>query len=416
VNLRAETRPHVGIQIVLLGLGIWFAARGWRDAVSAHGSDLAVYWNAARAVVEGRDPNTVDQWIYPPGAAIALAPLGLLPLRVAAAIFQLLSLAALAWCARRAVGLVRGEGLAAPAWLAWAPALVVLRLADSNLTNGQVNHFTLALVVAGLLAAQRGRSFAAGSWIGAAAAFKVVPGIVALTFLARRNTSAVLGTATACACGFLALPLLVFGPRTGVERIVGWWHGLVTPYAAGGDELLTAREYVPGQSLTAMLYRGLAATPATSQRAAGPTAELVAWSPELVHRIVIGVEVGWFALLLATLWHSAKGDRSGARLREASLCMASGLMLAPLVHKAHMVWMLVPYALLFAGAPRELGPFARRARWTLVALSVFFVAFTAPAILGRATATLALSHSFVGFGVICAACALAIDVWARDER
>jgi len=89
------------------------------------------------------------------------------------------------------------------------------------------------------------------------------------------------------------------------------------------------------------------------------------------------------------------------------------LMLAPLVHKAHMVWMLVPYALLFACAPRELGPIARRARWTLVALSVFFVAFTAPAILGRATATLALSHSFVGFGVISATCALAIDVWAR---
>ena len=399
---------------ILLGLGIWFAARGWRDAVSAHGSDLAVYWRAARAVVEGRDPNSVDQWIYPPGAAVALAPLGLLPLPVAAAIFQVLSLAALAWCSRRAVDLVRGEGLAAPAWLAWLPALVVLRLADSNLTNGQVNHFTLALIVAALLAVQRGRAFTSGAWVGAAAAFKVVPGIVALAFVARRTARALLGVATAGVLGLFALPMIAFGPRTGLERIAGWWHGLVTPYAHGGDELLSAREYVPGQSLTAMLYRALAATPATSKRAAGPTAELVAWSPDSVHRIVIAVQAVWVLALVATLVRSARDDRAGARLREACLCMASGLMLAPLVHKAHMVWMLLPYALLLAGAPRELGRIARRVRSGFVVASALFVAATAPAMLGRAFATTALSFSFVGLGVVMATIALAIDVWARS--
>ncbi len=413
MNARTTTRIHATLPWILLGLGAWFAARGWRDAVSAHGSDLAVYWHAAQAVALGRDPNTVDQWIYPPGAAIAIAPLGFLPLPVAAAIFQALSLLAIAWCARRAVDLVRGEGLATPEWLAWLPALVVLRLADSNLTNGQVNHFTLALIVAALLAQQRRRAFASGTWIGAAAAFKVVPGILTLAFVARRNVRAVLAVAIASALGLVALPMVVFGPRTGLERIAGWWHGLVTPYASGGDELLAAREYVPGQSLTAMLYRALAATPATSQRAAGPTAEFVAWPPDTVHRIVIAVQVAWFAALVATLVRSARGDRSGARLREACLCMTSGLMLAPLVHKAHMVWMLVPYALLLAGAPRELGPVARRVRWSFLIASTLLVGATAPAMLGRAFATTALSFSFVGLGVVCATVALAIDVWAR---
>lgn len=413
MDARTTTRLHAVLPWILLGLGCWFAARGWRDATSPHGSDLAVYWRAAQAVVEGRDPNTVDQWIYPPGAAVVLAPLGMLPLPVAAAIFQILSLLALAWVARRAVDLVRGEGLATPPWLAWLPALVVLRLADSNLTNGQVNHFTLALIVAALLAEQRGRAFKSGAWIGAAAAFKIVPGIVSLAFVARRNLRALLGVATASVLGLVALPLIAFGPRTGLERIVGWWHGLVTPYANGGEELLAAREYVPGQSLTAMLYRALAATPATSKRAAGPTAELVAWSPDTVHRIVVAVQVAWVVALVATLLRSARDDRAGARLREACLCMASGLMLAPLVHKAHMVWMLVPYALLLAGPPRELGRAARRARWTLVVASALLVGATAPAMLGRAFATTALSFSFVGLGVVCATAAMAIDVWAR---
>jgi len=411
--MRTSPRLHAILPWILLGLGVWFAARGWRDAVRPPGSDLTIYWNAARAVVEGRDPNEVHGWIYPPGAALVLAPFGLLPLSVAAGLFQALSLAAIAWCARRAVDLVRGEGLATPAWLAWLPSLVVLRLADSNLTNGQVNHFTLALVVASLLAAQRGRAVASGAWIGAAAAFKIVPGIVALAFVARRNVRALFGTATAAVVGMLALPLLFFGPRAGVERLVGWWHGLVMPYAAGGDDLLAAREYVPGQSLTAMLYRALAATPATAKGAAGPTAELVAWSPDTVHRIVIAVQVAWVIALLATLVRSARDDRAGARLREVCLCLASGLMLAPLVHKAHMVWMLVPYALLFAGAPHDLGAFARRARWTLVLASALLVAATAPFLLGRAFATTALSFSFVGLGVVCATLALAIDVWAR---
>ena len=416
MKARTITRIHVVLPWVLLGLGVWFAARGYRDAVSPHGSDLAVYWRAARAVVEGRDPNTIDQWIYPPGAAIALAPLGFLPLRIAAGIFQALSLLAIAWCARRAVDLVRGEGLATPAWLAWLPALVVLRLADSNLTNGQVNHFTLALIVAALLAQQRGRAFASGAWTGIAAAFKVVPGIVALAFLARRNLRALVGVAAASAFGLVALPIVVFGPQIGFERIVGWWNGLVAPYAHGGDDLLAVRAYVPGQSLTAMLYRALAATPATSKRAAGPTAELVAWSPDTVHGIIVAVQVAWAVALVATLVRSMRDDRAGARLREVCLCLTSGLMLAPLVHKAHMVWLLIPYALLFAGAPRELGAIARRARSGFVVASALLVAATAPAMLGRAFATTALSFSFVGLGVVCATIALAIDVWAGARR
>ncbi len=413
MNERTQARIHAILPWILLGLGAWFAARGWRDAKSSHGSDLAVYWNAARAVIEGRDPNTVHDWIYPPGAAIALVPFGLLPLPLAAALFQLASLAAIAWCARRSVTLVRDAGLVVRPWLDWLPALIVLRLADSNLTNGQVNHFTLALIVAALLAHRRGRAFAAGAWVGAAAAFKLVPGIVAFGFAARRDVRALCGTTVAFVGGFLVLPLLVFGPRGGLDVLLGWWHGLVAPYAAGGEELLAAREYVPGQSLTAILYRALAATPATSQRAAGPTAELVAWSPDSVQHVVRAVQIAMLVALLVTLWRSVRDDRVGSRLREACLCMATGLLVAPLVHKAHMVWMLLPFTLLLAGSPIVLSSCARRTRSTLAALSALCIAATAPFLLGRAFASTALSYNFVGIGVLLAWCALAVDVWAR---
>jgi hypothetical protein len=81
-----------------------------------------------------------------------------------------------------------------------------------------------------------------------------------------------------------------------------------------------------------------------------------------------------------------------------------------------MVWVVLPYTLLLSGAPPDLRPWARRARWTLVVLSVLLVGVTTPALLGRALATAVLARSYVGFGVLLAALALALDGWcARND-
>jgi hypothetical protein len=130
-----------------------------------------------------------------------------------------------------------------------------------------------------------------------------------------------------------------------------------------------------------------------------------------VSRIVRAVELAVVLGLAATIRRSIRGGATLARLREAALCIACALLLAPLVHKAHMVWMLVPYALLLGGVPVGLSRAARRARWSAVALSVLFAGASTPALLGRALATGALSRNAVGIGVLFGAIALAIDVW-----
>jgi hypothetical protein len=401
---------------LLAGLCAWFAARGALDALRPRGSDLSIYWRAGRAVLDGSDPNAVANWIYPPGAAVALAPFALLPLSWFAWGFQLASLAALLAAARALPSLARDAGLPGPRWLAWAPLALVLRCADSNLTNGQVNQLTLLALVLALRAWSARRERAAGAWVGAATALKLVPGVLALHFAARRAWRALAWSALAAAAGLVALPCLAFGPAVGCARLAAWWHGLVTPYARGGEALLAAREYVPGQSLTAALYRALAATPATSQGPAGPTAELVALDPQLVSWIVLAAQLALSVLLLATLVRSRREERAGARLREASLCIAFALLAAPLVHKAHFVWLLVPYAALLAGAPAELPRAWRRARWTLVALSALLVGATTPFLLGRLLATGALTRNSVGLGALLVFLALCADVWAGRAR
>ena len=76
-----------------------------------------------------------------------------------------------------------------------------------------------------------------------------------------------------------------------------------------------------------------------------------------------------------------------------------------------MVWLIVPYALLLAGAPPSLSKRARSVRWTLVALSFALCGLTTPAIFGRAIATSVLSHNAVFFGLECVFAALLIDAW-----
>jgi glycosyl transferase family 87 len=81
--------------VLVVGVGSTFGGHGF--------SDFGVFWHAGRAVLHGRSPYppaTVaalrhqNAFVYPAPAALAIAPLGLLPEAVAAALFLALSLAA----------------------------------------------------------------------------------------------------------------------------------------------------------------------------------------------------------------------------------------------------------------------------------------------------------------------------------
>jgi len=407
--------PHALLRALLLGLCVYFAWHGVHSALRERGSDFGIYYDAARAVLEGRDPMRVERYLYLPAFAVALAPLAALPYAVALVLWQLASLAALAWVTTRCQRRVeRALGAARP-WLAWAPLACTLRLVDSNLANGQANLLVLALVVAALEAWFERRELGAGLLLGCASALKVVPMFVAVAFLARRGVRAFAASAASALVLVLPLSALVLGWRTNAEGLARWYQEEVRPYQRGGDELLSARAYLPGQSLTAVAYRLLCDTPATSRGAAGPRANLVALDPELVKWLVRALSLATLLVLAATLALSARSAEPAAPLREAALVVCAALALAPLVHKAHMVWLLLPYAVLLSCAPR-LAPALRRARWGLVGVSVLAIGATTPALLGRRLASFSLSHDAVFVGLACVAAALLLDVWGARAQ
>jgi len=408
-----NARWHRTAELALLLACAFFAFKGWRASLRPEGSDFTIYWHAGRAVLEGTEPWRVTDYIYLPAFAVAIVPLAALPLPLAAAIWQLGSLGALFFAAHRCVALARRDGLEAPAWLAWVPLFCLLRLADSNLVNAQVNAFILAIALLGIDAWFRGRERRAGAWIGLAAAMKLVPVALVLPIFARRGYRTVAAAlATAVACVFL-LPPLVLGWSANVAGLRAWWHAEPEPYWRGGAALLEAREYLPGQSLTATAYRLLAPTPATARGEAGPRANVLDLDVETVAWIVRGAQAVYLALLGATLLRSRRGNLPGARLRELALTMTVALTLAPLVHKAHLIWLLLPYTVLLARGPARLAPFASRLRWTCITASVIVIGATTPAILGRSMATWELGHNAIFFGVQLVLAALFVEVWGR---
>jgi len=401
---RVQTAALVATALVALV----FAVRGVGKALRPDGNDFTIYYEAGRAMLEGRDPLEVSRFVYPPAAALVFAPFALLPYAAAAVLWQLVSFAALVLAAREAARWAAGAGRApgasaraGPTVLLWAPTACVLRLVDSNFANGQVNVVTLLLVVVALRAHGRGRDGLAGSILGAAAAVKVLPGIFAVYFLARRSWKALGALVASAALCLVILPAPFLGFTRNLASLEAWWRANPGPYLTGGSTLLEARPYLPGQSLPAALYRALTPTPATSSPGSDVRANVCDLDPDVVKWIVRAVGLGLVALLVAFLASRRAWGVGPADPRDGALTIATALLVAPLVHKGHMVWALAPCAVILGCllAPPRRGPRVWAAA-VLLGLFVLLVQGTAPGFLGRGAATGLLTRNVITLGLL----------------
>jgi hypothetical protein len=252
----------------------------------------------------------------------------------------------------------------------------------------------------------------AALWFGLGAAVKLLPGAALLWCALRgRWRAAFVGSGVFAAIA-LVVPALAMGPRASFESLSQWWSQTAQPYERGGDELLAARNYLPGQSLTAAGYRLLCSAPATSQGASGPRANVLELTPEVAGvwvKIAIALQLAAFAATVC-LRRAERTSRDFAV--EAGLALVTVLLAAPLVHKAHMLWIMLAYAALFATGRPNLSRNATRARNAAIAISVLAISLTTPTITGGAAAVGLLSHNAITWGVEALCVALLIERWA----
>lgn len=300
----------------------------WFDLV-----DLEVYRAGASAFLHGRDvyqarPRVIPlPFTYPPFAAVAFAPLSVVPDLAARVLMSLVSAAALVYAV---VACLR---LAAPRWPARARLTVALFVAATTplvepfrdtFRLGQVNLVLMALVLADLVRVTEGgardlwgahptnrehppRRLPPGVLLGLATAVKLTPGIFILYLVATRRPRAAV-TAMASAAGATLFAWILMPAES-----AHYWGHLVFD-----DRRIGSAGNVWNQSIRGAVAR-------------------LSGSPERGHLL-------WLVLALAALTAgmllAARLEAAGDALPAVGMAAITGLLVSPISWNHHWVWAL----------------------------------------------------------------------------
>jgi Glycosyltransferase family 87 len=255
---------------------------------------------------------------YSPFAAMVFVPVAALPLAVARVLWDLVSVAALAWSC---VLILKLAGRP-PSRLMVAGVVAAAMALDpvwETLFLGQVNLILLALILTDIWLVSRGSSgLAVGAGVGLAAAIKLTPAIFIVFFLlAGRTRAAVVAAATFVLCGLAGFAV---APHASTL----YWEHL------SHDTSRVGAPYISNQSPYAAAIR-----------IAGGQGHIGWWW--------IGVSL---AFAVAGLAVATVLVRRGDWLAAAAVTGTTGLLVSPISWAHHWVWVLPALALLLRAGYR----------------------------------------------------------------
>jgi len=358
-------------------------------------NDFSIYYTAGRATLDGVDPYSVEgpsgrSYVYPLGFAVLVAPLAALPFPAAAVLWTALGFAAVIaslWFCLDLLGISRGPA----AWTVGGLALVCSgRMLDSELGNGQANHWVLLGLAGCAWLSARGRPALGGVALSLAIVAKLTPLLLAVYLAGKREWRALAGVLAGLLVFAALLPALALGPRGALDANLAWADAVLRPVVRTPPPSAPPGRDRPGRvhgiSLRALAHRHLTWSQAASHHDAPVFVNSVAWSPrtaELVYRTV-----ALLALAAAALALGVRRARDGPRwLLEVSIVAATAVLIAPLSRKAHFVVLLMPFAYGIAQASKPGGRAALA--WVLPPALVFIS--TSPGVIGKPRAALALA-------------------------
>jgi alpha-1,2-mannosyltransferase len=371
-------KQHHRALLLTLVVALWL----WQWVIAMHDPrDFGVYYRTGQRILAGQSiydyaDDSKLCYKYSPLFAFAFAPLALLPLRVAQALWFLVNAAATAALFPLAyrTGAVGGASGAAPLgrhvfWVYLAAFGLSARYAFLNATSGQVVAIQLALVLAAVLLVERERPWLGGLLLGLAILIKISPVLLVGYLLLRRRYQAVVATGV-LSVGWALLPSLRFGLAGNVRLFLEWLDFIQQQNTL--DQLTRSQN----QSLLAVLNRLLVSSPSGMNLVDLPLEQVKA----LHGPILFGV----FAVLLVLLWRWVqRAPAGGAEVRlRASLAVVLMHMtvFSPLAWRYNYLTVIVPWVFL-----TDLVARGHRERRTFVLMGVAFclAVFTNRDLLGR---------------------------------
>lgn len=192
--------------------------------------DFEVYWRAAGRAVAGEPLYRSEDghWLfkYLPIFAVVIAPIALLPIQAAKAIWFAATIAALALLLRSSLLLL--PRLQKSSWLLVVATVVVMgKFYAHELTLGQSNLLLAAAATGALLAMKRKHEALAGALVVVAIVLKPYAVLFLPWLLARRRRTSIavaaIGTVVA-----LLVPVARYGIGPAIQLHVDWWNTAVT--------------------------------------------------------------------------------------------------------------------------------------------------------------------------------------------
>ncbi len=214
MSLRSlDRRLLILLAVFAAGVAIYSTIRGATGT-----SDFKNPYRVARIFWQTRTLDIRGEPRYPPTIRVLMAPLAALPLGVAAAVWTLLSLAAVAALPglfeRLSGASLREQAL---------PWLAVLTFVLDAFALGQMDPINLFLVTWGLVCAREARAVAGASLIGLAGMIKVLPLAFWGVLVARRRLAGALAGATITLIASVALLTVFAGWGPGLSSIREWF-------------------------------------------------------------------------------------------------------------------------------------------------------------------------------------------------
>jgi len=310
---------------------------------AAEGRSAFVRWMSdTSSLVEGESIYQVGEEGFPTPPIVALL---LLPLHMLGPVWG-----ALVWWALKclAMGVILRTILVAsdssenplPPWA----FLVVVALSayplTGDMTHGNMNLITGALVAISLLALRDSRDFLSGFLAGAAAVFKVTPGLFGLYFLYKRRWAALAGMAAAGFAFFVLIPGTALGFQQAFKTTSSWTRQMIVPFvSAAAPGYMQARH--DNQSLTGAAYRLLHDTPAIRVKSMDWEDGIRVNIAALPHRTVAGLLRAAFVAILAAAAISMRAPehdrRNIAHLGEYAIVALCMLLISERTWKHHFV-------------------------------------------------------------------------------
>jgi hypothetical protein len=346
--------------------------------------DYSLWYSAGSQVLSGGDlyPSSPGAWfafIYPPFAAVLLAPLclyGYLPSMLGVSLVY-----AASFCV--SIGLsdrLAGEARPRPWWVVALPPILALPVIAENFNFGQPNLMLLAMMLVGLALLSAGRQGSAGAMFALATALKAFPVAILPYLLWRRRWRAAASMVALTAVFLLLVPAPFRGFERNLDETRTWFNAMVVSADADGFGQRPELSWsLKNGSLIAVTHRLL--RPLNAE-ALDPTAKpydvnIVDLSYRQANLVVIVIAAligfGFIAALPPEPRRTPKSD--GA---EYGVLLALMTVASPLARDYYFVWLLPGVTVLVYRAAMAPAAKARAITWGLLAFAMALFALRAP--------------------------------------